>query len=127
MEITPTYVTFEQAKKLKDKGWNLKCKKYYNGSLLQNSRGSNLKECYKIYAPEHWQVVEWLRVNHGIWITIFIMEKEKIDGSGWECYYDYSIKQMKIGLINISKKLEEFNFPQEATSAGIDYVLDNLI
>jgi hypothetical protein len=133
MEITPTYVTFEQAKKLKEKGYpQLNKGLYYTKDKEHclvgwgfNDRTENSFAQYS--TPEQWQVLEWFRVNHGIWITIFIMEKEKIDGSGWECYYDYSIKQMKIGLINISKKLEEFNFPQEATSAAIDYVLNNLI
>jgi hypothetical protein len=126
--MKPTYVTFEQAKKLKEKGFNEPVKILWNDrgtELVYGSLPNSLTDYYS--APEQWMVIEWLRVKHGIWITVFIMEKEKIDGSGWECYYDYSIKQMKIGLINISKKFEEFNTPQEATSVAIDHVLDKLI
>jgi len=89
MEIKPTYVTFEQAKLLKEKRFNIPCFYYYeNGKLIEPyfKNGSSTdtgfrvdlldllehfnKHSKRVSAPEQWQVVEWLRVKHGIWIVI---------------------------------------------------------
>ena len=90
MEIKPTYVTFEQAIGLKEKGFNIPVNSFYQLSGKDSYEGwgkykkqvptadynafpknPNAKPFYKYgYSrPEQWQVVEWLRVNHGIWIT----------------------------------------------------------
>jgi hypothetical protein len=117
MEIKPTYVTFEQAKWIRDvikseakydeNGFLFYSKDYHlSGSKFNNS----------ISAPEQWQVIEWLRVNHTIWISV-----EPRNG-------------LWVFVIFCKKVLEEkdlsessSNSPQEAYSAGIDYVLNNLI
>ena len=69
--IKPTYVTFEQAKWLKEINCDIRCNQAYD------FRGGDIKylgryiDSHLLYtAPEQWQVVEWLRVNHGIWINI---------------------------------------------------------
>jgi hypothetical protein len=117
--IQPTYVSFEQAKALDKKG-------YINGSKLSYDHLGNLiapyygntytngKEngdsCFE--SPEQWQVVEWLRVNHSIWVevltekSLFIFQIKKIGKEGF-----------------IAGKFE--NTPQEAYSAAFDYVLNN--
>ena len=132
-KIEQTYITFEQAKLLKKKRFNVPLSKVYNTlGELWNSHYSTMSNDdvdpgTSCVAPEQWQVVEWLRVNHGIWVTVYIMEKDNLIGDGWTFYFDYSIKQMKIGLIDIPKTLEEFNSPQEAYSAAFDYILDKLV
>ena len=68
-------------------------------------------------------VVMWMYEKHGIWISVFEMERSE----DWSNYFDYSIKQKKISLVDISKKLEEFNNPTEAYEAAIEYTLNNLI
>jgi hypothetical protein len=133
-EIKPTYVTFEQAKWLKEKGFNEECFSYYS---VEYSRGreiffwSNKLPISETYqnsfvredawtAPEQWQVVEWLRVNHGIWVESlhrgdmgdFIFKVVELNENNWKKHPHYIHN-------------EGFNSPQEAYSAAFDYIKDN--
>ncbi len=140
MEIKPAYVTFEQAKILVEKGANLSTsynehcdeKEYYHkqtGEVKLYSYFNVFENMIPI--PQQWQVVEWLRVKHGInveanrlsnigkyrWLAIpmniipksFKTKKEYLDA-----VYKYYGK-------------ENFDTPQEAYSAAFDYVFKNLI
>ena len=83
--MEPTYVTFEQAKWLKEKGFDIITRTAYdlktyqpdNGGDAENLKIINNAKNYgdstytRFQRPEQWQVVEWLRVNHGIWINIW--------------------------------------------------------
>ena len=64
-KIDPQYVRFDTAKLLKEKGFaNIQIDYGLNQMLNQSN------------PPEQWQVVEWLRVNHGIWVyTDFLRSK----------------------------------------------------
>jgi len=137
-EIKPKYVTFEQAKLLKEKGFNLPCFYYYENDkliepYLENGSStdtefkvelSDLLEHFnkwskRISVPEQWQVVEWLRVNHGIWVWV-----EK--GRNPENFYP---------VIDSGKEIASFKYlpkmwrdtPQEVYSAAFDYILKELI
>jgi len=127
MEINPTYVNFKQAKLLKEKGFDVRLKKVYNilgelwDSHYQYMENSN-PDCGAVcVAPEQWVVVEWLRVNHNIFIetTIAILHEYE------SAIYDIEkIKNYK--LLSVSK-INHFKTPQEAIASAIDYVLTNLI
>lgn len=160
MEIKPKYVTFEQAKLLKEKGFDLSTTKFYylndkrgwhkdgelgegfndeywgdNTNLNWNRDGrlpfKPFSEC--VSAPEQWQVVEWLRVEHKIDLQAI-------------CHYNSKLERTyRMGIIFINKHNEvdtffirpeddknllyfiEFNSPQEAYSSAFDYVLTKLI
>jgi hypothetical protein len=148
MEIKPTYVTFEQAKLLKEKGfdtastgnwWILArdysdnysknlpvdeskiffCKSTYELELRTEIDEENQHQVYHVLSvPEQWQVVEWLRVKHGIFITINRIHCEISDSfpSGWQYYFG----------INFKIPMERYNSPQEAYSAAFDYILKEL-
>lgn len=126
-EIKPAYVSFDIANWLKEKGWNIKCKKYYNGSLLLTSKGSGLENCYKVYAPEQWQVIEWLRIKHGIWIVVNI----GVPLGNKDMYYSNIIKfghkNKYTGMVEHKSKFRSgfFDQPQKAYSAAFDYIKDN--
>jgi hypothetical protein len=111
--IKPTYVTFEQAKLLKEEGFDEKTQTIFQYSADWNKVETNPKYyvdgCSQCSRPEQWQVVEWLRVNHNIWIYVF-RSKEG---------YFYNIVTGKNDPV--------FETPQEAYSAAFDYVLNNLI
>lgn len=143
-EIKPTYVTFEQGKWLKEKGFDEYCDQYYSQALFEgtnkdwegifpkftvfkrsdfhfNSKPQNNDLWFECSAPEQWQVVEWLRVNHGIWITVDIdingvyknfIRKYNSKDRAWEVKYATSIS-------------EKYYAPQEAYSAAFDYILNN--
>lgn len=121
--MKPTYVTFEQAKLLREKGFNHETDSFWNsleGKIWLNEYTSSAKNsncvesCYS--APEHWQMVEWLRTNHGIWISV-----EPVD-EFWK-FIIFSKNATKAE--NLTRAF--CNTPQEAYSAAFDYVLTNLI
>lgn len=126
--IEPKYVTFEQAKLLKEKGCNIETKTFY---------ASNGKECDMIYdfdnwyyRPEQWQVVEWLFLKHKIYIhtTIIGNEDTIIDTNS-----DWSVSVYKDKMYNLmwgSKVTCNVNYyksKQKAYSAAFDYILKELI
>jgi hypothetical protein len=137
MEIKPTHITFEQAKWLKKKGFNEECIMFYtqpNSKMFgidEHGRYYSIKNKPKtlwivgnvatlniknvLLAPEQHVVIEWLRVNHGIWIYCKYQKRGKII---------FVIEDLQGNNITISP---DFNSPQEAYSAAFDYVLNNLI
>jgi hypothetical protein len=128
MGIKPTYATFEQAKLLKEKRFDVECHHGYfkHGDtqllLWLDSEPIN-SELAK--APEQWQVVEWLRIKHGIWILVL----PTVCG-----YYAYKIVDVQLDPANPIERPPysnvngvDYNTPQEAYSAAFDYILKNLI
>ena len=134
MEIKPTYASFEQSKWLKEKGFNVECRNYYlekDKELYEgfedeywgdyrcknwNADVIGIKP-FKgfISAPEQWQVVEWLRVNHGIWIYV-------VGGGNNQYYPMYQDKNQYKLALDIDKF---YGTPQEAYSAAFDYIQQN--
>ncbi len=121
--IKATYVTFEQAKLLKEKGFdNISCTGYYFGTddcvnVISTKQHKTNNKCL---APEQWQVVEWLRINHGIWVEVVIYENKNFESE------IYITKNPDVKHI-FNKPAELYNSPQEAYSAAFDYVLKNLL
>jgi len=124
--IEPRYVTFEQAKLLKEKGFNLVVDSCYrsdglfykptiSGSELKHSNILNNESCS---APEQWQVVEWLRVEKGIWIEVCKPVRQKL--------FRFNIDSLNTNE-NLFTSVVSFSSPQEAYSAAFDYVLNKLI
>jgi hypothetical protein len=115
VKIEPTYITFEHAKWVNKKGLLISCEKRYN-----KNGTFNYSKNWSISAPEQWQVVEWLRVNHGIWVESlhrgdmgdFIFKVVELNENNWKKHPHYIHN-------------EGFNSPQEAYSAAFDYIKDN--
>ena len=131
-EIKPTHVTFEQAKLLKEKGYKSKSR-YYGGSgelvevpnIIENDyrHTNNIIQRFRWEAPEQHQVVEWLRINHGIWVSVNIAMDDK-----W--YFElYNLKDKRNAEIIIEdENVTDFhNSTKEAYSAAFDYILKELI
>ena len=137
MEIKPTYVTFEQAKFLKEKGFDEDCSKMYKVQciwgfgFMQYKNSQIHKNSFDTTAPEQWQVVEWLSLK-GIEVSAqinFYNKKSKLgyyytidkfDENGIHDGKDYDMQQL--GLIG---DLKAFNTKQEAYSAAFDFILTN--
>ena len=136
-KIKPTYVTFEQAKWLKEKGFNEECIMFYtqpNSKMFgidEHGRYYSIKNKPKtlwimgnvatlniknvLLAPEQHVVIEWLRVNHGIWICV--NKSKDAEDNGWFHYYVDNKWSAKL-----------YDTPQEAYSAAFDYIKNkNLI
>ena len=128
--IQPTYVTYNQAFWLKEKGFDEPCRHLINGAyaphhlnitelgyLQQNSEV--LENCYTI--PEQWLVIEWLRVNHGIWISV----KIAIDDTWYFEMYNLKDKRNAEIFINNENITDFHKSPQDAYSAAFDYIISN--
>jgi hypothetical protein len=156
MNIQPAYVSYEQAKLLKKKGFNLLCFYYYENKILKEpylENGSStdtefkvnlsdLREYFNkhselISAPEQWQVVEWLRLNHGIWVYVSPYHSRPDDNKTGKWLFEsfepeVSVikdqefgKELQVDTTDISRFT--YNTPQEAYSAAFDYILKELI
>jgi hypothetical protein len=141
-EIKPTYVTREQANRLKEKEFDLPTYAYYSGLNFYTGEYKNHSQTtigdtpmHKMLigytsAPEQWQVVEWLRVNHGIWINIEPEEYGqyyyvKLNVCSQELWEDLDKRHE---VITAHRKFNnEHKTPQEAYSAAFDYILNDLI
>jgi hypothetical protein len=119
-EIQPKYVSFENAKLLKEKGFDVEepctCGGYPT-CICDEVRSSK-----HIYKPEHWVVIEWLRIKHNLWLiadNILSHDANEPSSFDWQCtnlltdevIYDDSI----------------FNTPTEAIENGITHILTHLI
>jgi hypothetical protein len=133
LKIEPKYVSFEQAKWLKEIDFNEECKTVFyvpdnSATCVVDFVEDETIGGYYIKRPEQWQVVEWLRVNHNI-------DLQDI------CNYGRLCKTYRMGIIFINNKNEvdmvflrpidtifdfiEFNSPQETYSAAFDYIREN--
>jgi hypothetical protein len=132
-KIQPHYVNFNTAKLLKEKGFldkNIYGEVRLSQSHFYDCKGNlyhikdafieqdfNLKDCYN--APEQHIVVEWLRINHDIWISSDFSE---VDES-----FTYKIHLIKSDELPRIFTNCGYKSPQEAYSAAFDYVLKELI
>jgi hypothetical protein len=132
-QIEPAYATFEQAKKLKEIGFDSYTnigysesgKKYYHqGGQEPVKNGQNYYEGrdyqgepFLCSAPEQWQIVEWLRINHKIWVSCELDED----------MYKPRIYTFHNGNKHVPLGFKNYLTPQEACSAAFDYILNNLI
>jgi len=155
-EIEPIYVSFEQAKWLKEIGFNEKCSHYYIDNFQNFKHDGTLYKCglpdknenknlfqfvtrknqpHLCNTPEQWQVVEWLRVNHGIWVYTYPVAPFVADDEDYPKIVWVS-KICSLSQVNFEKFIDADNglavnhhrSPQEAYSAAFDYIrLNNLI
>ena len=135
-EINPIYVTFEQAKSFYNKGLEREVlgikpssvqKPYYNDKGELNGDCSehikkilNYEKSILYPAPEQWQVVEFLRVNHNIFIQV--VAEVYADGIN---YLWNTINLAKDESTPWHGDNGEYNTPQEAYSTAFDYILQN--
>ena len=146
--IKPHYVDFNTAKLLKEKRLVADCKKYwvkYTDTEYKEMSDIQLEDLDReigiggnlvIPKYEQWQVVEWLRVNHGIWVysyPIHPFNSDEDDGYPKTVWIskiistNYVFQEKFIDSDN-GLAVNHHNSPQEAYSAAFDYIrLNNLI
>jgi hypothetical protein len=137
--IEPIYVNYDFAKFLKEKGfeehsdynqWILakdvnnkdESKKFICHSndleeytYINEEKEHNVYHCLTI--PEHWQVIEWLNLNHGIWVSVNLEEATNEDSTlkfHFTCHKISTNRKYWISGV--------FDTPQEAYSAAFDYI-----
>lgn len=122
--IEPTYVSFEQAKWLKEKGYKSKSR-YYDGSgklvSVPNISGNdyrhtnNYMQRFRWEAPEQWEVVEWFEQRFNVYIDTRCVNSTRGDN------FEFCIHKMN----DIIETKNGFNTRQEAYSAALDYINEN--
>jgi len=129
--IQESYCSFEVSKLLKEKGFNVGSKLYYNDDELGKEFGlCNVNILYKnsypnniIEVPTHSLAIEWIRVNFGIWIQTLYSYTDSRD----EYHYHYEIFYRNNRVRKFKASARYYNSPQEATEAALLYTLQNLI
>lgn len=131
-----TPVSFELAKLLKEKGFNLYCRySYWENELTNHTPGypledgttsqKNYWDFERYYAPTIAEVVMWLYEKYGIWIQVSI--------SRYGIFYCNILKKENTRSLDnpisweMQVQLNDFNSPREAYSAGIEYCLTTLL
>ena len=124
--VQETYVSYEVAKSLREKGFNEMCPMYYNHKKqLVNLYDSdvyvplhNSKAKKGIYsAPTHQMVMKWLREEHEIIIIILHGIDSPMD-NGWVCAIQNNGK---------NNFLDTVCSYEAAVEKGIEYSLKNII
>ena len=114
-----TPVSFELAKLLKEKGFDIPTSSFYfkNGTKggEHSSFNWNEKDSFNCSAPTIAEVVMWLYEKHGIWVNVTISQED-----GWEYIIGNTITFDGLGYKSL------FNSPTEAYEAGIEYCLTKL-
>ena len=137
------FVTFEIAKKLKEKGFREDCIAYYHtdGELIYNRdeyRGGDYKSllnsynslpknpigCEQIDAPTISQVLKWLREGKKFVISILPASFDKTTSLSNYYYVVYNIKEY---FWDRYEYPQSFGTYEECELRAIEYVLDNLI
>jgi len=153
--IEPAYVTFEQAIALKEKGFDEECShsykevepivlyqhqdKKYNNSFKKEWQNTVRKNSHmdnavinRYSAPEQWQVVEWLRINHGIWVGLIADDDYtfKFEINTWSWYEPekcHRLGHRVLGKSMWGTSSKPYDSPQKAYLSAFDYILNNLI
>jgi hypothetical protein len=135
------FVTFETAKKLKEKGFPQKFLGKYetqgacyidDGRFYIDGCTTDVEKAYT--APTISQVLKWLRVDRCFHVSPDLVSDYSVDADGNICeewtYWSYSIHHIIDGVLyrdyNQFDNIEYKSY-EEAAIAGIEYVLDNLI
>jgi hypothetical protein len=132
MKIEPTYTTLKQSKVLKEKGFDEECRMCVEDGddrplPFDCGRELHKNSLHPYYsAPEQWVVVEWLRVNHGIWVSVGVGSLFHGD-KFFILIKKYNIDRWELTPLD-NESHSPYDTPQEAYSAAFDYILtSNLI
>lgn len=128
MEITEDYVPFETARLLKQKGFNVPVRTFFNpkyrGEKVSNDTAlinynTDPEDGGMLYsAPTLQMAMKWLRKVHGLFINLFIYEY----GEG-----KVAFEIEKIPSAETVKEDYEYATYEEAAEAAIKYCLTNII
>ena len=117
------FVSFEIAKKLKEKGFSLEKTEIYgkfdSDGLFHSQLYFNYIEtmdCDEIIAPTISQVLKWLREEKGIHVGIMLGE-----------FSDWVYEVSRIYGNVFCEAEDDFKSYEQTALAGVEYVLDNLI
>lgn len=131
------YVTFEQAKALKELGFDWEVYQYYLtnaiGDLIlwfpeEGSSDFNHFDDGWFSAPTLYQAAKWLREKHNIIILVDTYFKNYMEGDYNKAEFEYVIVYMNFNAARkgSSKDGKLFESYEKALSAGIEYALESI-
>ena len=125
-QITEDYVSFEVAKLLKEKGFNIPCRSYYNNNdylSFEHPKGFVSVDSVYLLRPTHQMALKWLREAHNIFIEIKYVPNQFTDEPGYKAMiWDMSEE--------IGRPLPddiEYAFYETCVNNALKYTLENLI
>ena len=130
--ITEDYVSFEVAKLLKEKGFNIQCWMYYSPDtfgpkMFHTQRKGNsqlIPEWEECVCPTIQLAMKWLRETQNLFVFPFPqMNANKF----WVEIYQLSDNKEWENLYCESIDLKDYPLYEQACEAGIKYCLENLI
>lgn len=136
------FVTFELAKKLKEKGYPQRTFGEYDmqgacyiedGRFYENGCITEVARAYT--SPTIYQVMKWLRNEKNIHITILVITDFSTDADNNICeewsFWSFYVTNLNDGstIYDDCERIDsiEYQSYEESAIAGIEYVLDNLI
>jgi len=134
IDITDDYVSFELAKLLKEKGFDVPCEYFYvDGKLVMSqgfdcnwNGGESLYTDYKneCSAPTIQMVMKWLRVQHNLHIMV-----DCIGSENYMPTIQFTCNSKDIMVESNKSKIggNGFDSFEDACESAIKYCLDNLI
>ena len=131
MKIVQKYTTLDQSKVLKEKGFDEECRMCVEDGddrplPFDCGRELHKNSLHPYYsAPEQWVVVEWLRINHDIWVSVGVGSLFHGD-KFFILIKKYNIDRWELTPLD-NERHSPYDTPQEAYSAAFDYILNNLI
>jgi hypothetical protein len=131
MKIVQKYTTLDQSKVLKEKGFDEECRMCVEDGddrplPFDCGRELHKNSLHPYYsAPEQWVVVEWLRINHDIWVSVGVGNLFHGD-KFFILIKKYNIDRWELTPLD-NERHSPYDTPQEAYSAAFDYILNNLI
>ena len=131
--ITEDYVSFETAKLLKEKGFNVYVRSYYEKDVYRTKEEFSTNNAlwnwnisnFRYSAPTLQMAMKWLREVHNVFIDISSRFSKNADS---DVCFSYSCKKL-IDTYKSSYEIgdgEWLNY-EEACEAAIKYCLENLI
>ena len=144
------FVTYELAKKLKEKGFRELCLVYYtnDNTLYYNyshKAGACYTDCYLSHnlmpkdsvsgkfvdAPTISQVLKWLREEKEIFIRVTLSYDYSTDADGEQVdrwtFWLFEVFSMGSGSLIYTEEISEYDSYEQAALAGMNYCLENLI
>ena len=130
--IKETYVSFEVAKLLKEKGFNWRTQYVYtlDGTGSTPPKIGNWKAKSNIQKPTQQMAMAWLR-EHGLHINASISYDYSADADGNEVdrwtFWLFEILSSFSGNLIYTEEVNQYDSYEEAIEAAIKYCLENLI
>lgn len=117
----PKYVSFETAKLLQEKGFEINSSKYGESKTVAlTARKLHHKEKVFYPRPELWVVQTWLRTKYNLHIEVLLID--------YKPYNRFYMRCMKIGkYFTLSYDGNDYETYEEALEQGIIYCLNHLL